>query len=388
MASLPVTSAESMGDSPSTTRYNRSALSNAEIMKLLNFPNDVDWRKTLLFVVDPGNGPYNIEDFVPELKEIIDLKDIIHFGVSVVTHVFTIGLKNEASVENLLNKGTINVKGKPCNIISIENRKIIATIHWLPPELSHELVTKHFINYGRIVKCEFVKCNVEGLEHILTNKRRIWIELKRDVNLESLLYFIKVKGMSGAVVIAGRPPLCYRCKNKGHLRRQCTTPKCKKCNKFGHNDDKCLGVTFASKLQNKTDWAEIMDDLDKECSGSIQNKGNSLTTAAGINELQIPLNKEVNEAEVSAAQNQTTTSIEKDETTNPPAVPYNNENSSPLLTAKRRKKTKFLPNINITRNTIAAKDQENDILTLQNKFDCLMETNEMETTLENDKLEE
>ncbi|XP_023221140.1 uncharacterized protein LOC111622912 [Centruroides sculpturatus] len=196
-------------------------LCDQDILRLLNFPNDTDWRNTLLLIVDPGNGPYDIEDFVPSLRSVIDLKDIVHFGASVVTHVYIIGMKTENSASALLNLREIQVKGRKCRIIPIENRKVIINIHWLTPVLSHDLVNRHFINYGRIVKCEFLKSAVPGLEHVLTNKRRVWLELKQGISIEELPYFIRVKGMTGSVVIADRPLLCYRCKQFGHIRRNC-----------------------------------------------------------------------------------------------------------------------------------------------------------------------
>ncbi|XP_067139558.1 uncharacterized protein [Centruroides vittatus] len=211
------------------------SLCDQDILRLLNFPNDTDWRNTLLLIVDPGNGPYDIQDFVPSLSSVIDLKDIVHFGASVVTHVYIMGMKTENSASALLNSREIQVKGRKCRIISIENRKVVINIHWLPPVLSHDLVNRHFINYGKILKCEFLKSSVPSLEHVLTNKRRIWLELKQGINTEDLPYFIRVKGMTGSVVIAGRPLLCYRCKQFGHIRRNCVAKKCETCKKFGHN---------------------------------------------------------------------------------------------------------------------------------------------------------
>ncbi|XP_023227707.1 uncharacterized protein LOC111628195 [Centruroides sculpturatus] len=129
-----------MIEAQSLSGESRRSVADSDILRILNFPNDTDWKNILLLIFEPGSGPYDLHDFVPAVNGVIDLKDIVHFGANVVTHVFTIGLKTESAVNSLLSLNEIRVKGKRCRIIPIENRKVVINVHWLPPVLSHDLV--------------------------------------------------------------------------------------------------------------------------------------------------------------------------------------------------------------------------------------------------------
>ena len=70
------------------------------------------------------------------------------------------------------------------------------------------------------------------------------------------------------VVIAGRSPLCFRCKKTGHFRSECFAPYCRKCGIYGHAFETCKRAnTYSSvvrggndKQQSSTAEASIDDD--------------------------------------------------------------------------------------------------------------------------------
>jgi hypothetical protein len=63
--------------------------------------------------------------------------------------------------------------------------------------------------------------------------------------------------------MCGMPPKCITCKQYGHVRKNC--PKFEKCNKFGHETEKCnlvnrLTGTAETDAQSNLNDDEITDD--------------------------------------------------------------------------------------------------------------------------------
>ena len=55
------------------------------------------------------------------------------------------------------------------------------------------------------------------------------------------------------VTIAGRQPLCLRCRQEGHYRRECSTPFCRHCSQYGHLSETCAAAgSYASALREVT----------------------------------------------------------------------------------------------------------------------------------------
>ena len=50
------------------------------------------------------------------------------------------------------------------------------------------------------------------------------------------------------VTVAGRKPLCLRCRRVGHIRRACTTPYCRRHGVYGHSTEECDGTVASYAL--------------------------------------------------------------------------------------------------------------------------------------------
>ncbi|KAH7964435.1 hypothetical protein HPB51_027326 [Rhipicephalus microplus] len=71
--------------------------------------------------------------------------------------------------------------------------------------------------------------------------------LNKGVSVEELPYLLKFYNGSVLVVEPGRAPVCLRCRRRGHIRRDCQTPRSTGCRAFGHVRDDCAR-TYASVI--------------------------------------------------------------------------------------------------------------------------------------------
>ena len=265
-------------------------MSLSYILKNLRIPSSFKWNKKVLLICDPSGGPYLHSDFIDPLKKIIDLKNIHQLGSQVYNYVFLLGFKDDESANSLLRHKEFRVKNSLCKVIRPMNKIIHATIHWLDADIQSDIIAKTFANYGKVLSIEHVKSRVPGLEHVLTNRRSLRLEIKDGLKLEDLPYSILVNGLRGLVTITGRSPLCYRCRTIGHIRSECKGIKCSSCKKF-HKEDECCNVnapTFAEIISPTvvTSWSDMMDQDNLEdvlnCSPTIDQLplqvNNSLTT--------------------------------------------------------------------------------------------------------------
>ncbi|KAI0232164.1 hypothetical protein LSAT2_017484, partial [Lamellibrachia satsuma] len=54
------------------------------------------------------------------------------------------------------------------------------------------------------------------------------------------------------VTVTGRRPLCLRCRQEGHFRRECFTPHCRHHGEYGHSTESCAAAgSYASALKER-----------------------------------------------------------------------------------------------------------------------------------------
>lgn len=90
-------------------------------------------------------------------------------------------------------------------------------VHWLPLWVSNEDVNRILAKYGEVRKVEHVTEN-----GIITGVRQAELSL-REGEQRDIPYISHMYGNKCLIVIPGRPPVCFKCEEVGHLRGECTT---------------------------------------------------------------------------------------------------------------------------------------------------------------------
>ena len=106
---------------------------------------------------------------------------------------------------------------------------------------------------GKVHAINFEKCSSKGFEGVRTGVRSVVMSgWKQDI-LHIILLLHENEKSELLVTIAGRQPLCLRCRQEGHYRRECSTTFCRRCSQYGHLSETCAAAgSYASALREVT----------------------------------------------------------------------------------------------------------------------------------------
>lgn len=91
------------------------------------------------------------------------------------------------------------------------------------------------------------------MENMGTLNREACLTLNDKATAEDLPHIIKVFVIQSFLPVPGRFPLCLKCKKGGDIRRQYPTPKCTRCNRFGHKSSECFSIYTTALRGNNED---------------------------------------------------------------------------------------------------------------------------------------
>lgn len=205
--------------------------------------------ETVYLHCDLEGRPYDAHDFVEEFKRLSIFGSLRGCVAIQRNHLWNVWFCNSASLERLLEAKELTVKGGRCLVLDVRSREVHVKIHWVPLEVRDRAVKKMLKHY-----C----CSVQGIERAALAseppEQPKWttvsakVTLKDGLTVEDVPHHFKFQvGTVSLVTIVGRLPLCLRCKEKGHLRKQCTAPRCAVCARVGHAGSSC---------PRKTTWSE------------------------------------------------------------------------------------------------------------------------------------
>ncbi|XP_064467822.1 uncharacterized protein LOC135378674 [Ornithodoros turicata] len=222
-------------------------------------------KNTVVLHGDITGRPYCKEDFKPPLKELIKGTEIAAFGVYQLNHIWLLTTHHEETKQKLLNAKECIVKGKRCLIIDCCQQEIVAKLHWLPYHVPDDSVRKAFEVFGQEIIVSREKWTDDYFHDVESTTRVLKMKLKEGVTVDIIPHQMRLCGKSVLVSIPGRLPLCLRCRELGHVRRQCRAPRCSKCRRYGHDDESCVR-SYASVTKEVREEADenLMDEADME----------------------------------------------------------------------------------------------------------------------------
>lgn len=206
---------------------------------------------TLFLHADLTGRPYKAPDFYAALKEVINFQDVVSLGQYQMSHVWMVTFATSLSFEKLKALGQIQVKGKKCLVLDSNKQEVRIRLLWLPWNMENFRVVEALQQFGTVHSVEREKWGWSGMEAVTSSNRIATVTLKEGWSSDNVPHLINVFGCQSLVLIAGRPPLCLRCKRVGHVRRGCRTSRCASCHRYGHVAEECA-PTYASALRGQT----------------------------------------------------------------------------------------------------------------------------------------
>lgn len=232
-------------------------------MLLPTLPSGKVTENSLFLHCDPAARPYGIQDIAAGLSAVIELKGIASLGGFQFNHVWMITFKTGEDMAPLASKCEITVKGKKCVVIDPNVQEKAIRVHWVPHHIPDALIAQQLGRFGKVKRVVREKWRIPGLEEAETNTRVVELAPRDAEALNAVPHQAKIDGVPILIAVPGRPPLCLRCKQLGHIRRQCRAPWCRKCRTFGHLEADCV-QTYASKTKQRAAQQTPDDYMDAE----------------------------------------------------------------------------------------------------------------------------
>ena len=212
--------------------------------------------RTLILSGDRAGTPYFREDFLNGLKLVLGdgISQIVSFGPLAKNTEWFLMVKSERARDNLLAAGVVKVKGGVFRVRSADSTQFRVRIHWAPPFIPNDVIINHLSQFGKVLSCVNEMSVSKGFENVATGVRTVVM----CGNKADLPHFFVVVDKSTKqtfqllVTVTGRPPICLRCNQVGHFRRECTTPYCRHHGEYGHKTEECSAVgSYAGVLRGK-----------------------------------------------------------------------------------------------------------------------------------------
>jgi len=159
-------------------------------------------------------------------------------------------LADDSAVSTIIRKSSVTFRGKMVRFEVLRRQPRRLRVKRVPSCIPHEYVAELLARYRiKVMNITFERDPDDG---IATNTRLALInaddwELVPDVLPWS---FDGLRG-SALLFLAGRPPCCHRCHDRGHQVKDCPVPYCRVCRRTGHvSSEECHNrrETYAERV--------------------------------------------------------------------------------------------------------------------------------------------
>ncbi|MES9885144.1 MAG: hypothetical protein ABW185_30250 [Sedimenticola sp.] len=97
---------------------------------------------------------------------------------------------------------------------------VVLRLHWLPDYYGNSYIENLFSQYGKLIDISR-ECNTYKGADIYNGVRKVVLEVD-ECGRKSIPHLLEFAcGQKVLVTMAGRPPLCLKCREVGHVRRSC-----------------------------------------------------------------------------------------------------------------------------------------------------------------------
>ena len=158
----------------------------------------------------------------------VAVTDILACGPVNEGRAWHVVFRTDVARDLLLVKDHVSFRGGQIKFLSLTSKVTKVRVHWVPLHFSHKPIVEMLSQYGRVSKWGWEFSVSKGTENVCTLVRTYVLELANNVSTEDLPFQERL--LFGdiftniLVTVPGRKPRCFRCKQSGHIRPECTTP--------------------------------------------------------------------------------------------------------------------------------------------------------------------
>jgi hypothetical protein len=208
--------------------------------------------RTVRVALPPGGRDYNRGSFAPQVAATCGLHNLEACGPMAAGHIWMLTFSSIDAKDRFVNAGDfITREGAQARVTAVKRQRYAIRLHWIPFHVPMKAVVRAFERFPEITVtgASYDKSVMDGLTHVMSLIRTLWIETESPHLVPHAINW-HFEGQSGQslVTMRNRAPVCLKCFEAGHMRKDCPSNlKCRICARPGHDDPKCeLRKSWAS----------------------------------------------------------------------------------------------------------------------------------------------
>lgn len=152
------------------------------------------------------------------LKTVVSPEDITAVFKCDIGGAWYATFTSEEIAEKVVNSDFSSLDTK-INVSRADKRTVQLKVLWLPIWIKVLAVEEYFEQYGKLLTCHRETENVEGVTFANGNIK-VALEMNEQ-DISSIPYRAVIGGKDCLLTVYGRPPMCLKCKQVGHIRKNC-----------------------------------------------------------------------------------------------------------------------------------------------------------------------
>jgi Zinc knuckle len=228
--------------------------------------------RTAKVVLPPGTKNTSRSTFIDRVGGVVGLHALEACGPSAAPNIWLLTFATREAKASFVAAGNFLTQDglqatveSGCRIAS----RFWIKLHWIPYQVTmvNALRQLEAIDGIKIIAANYDKVTgLEGLSHVRSLLRTVLIEAP-DANKVPYSLRWSQDGATGValVTVKGRPPLCLKCGQPGHVRKDCAADRCAVCGQWGHNEPLCQRKKgYASVAAGAPTVDEMADVIDED----------------------------------------------------------------------------------------------------------------------------
>lgn len=225
-------------------------------------------KRTVTITCPLEGKPYDRADFKNHVDLSVGIAHLEAMGPLSQGHMWQLTFDSEGVKDAFVAKGDFEVKpGHTASVTSDFKKRYYARVHWVQYAVPMQSVVNEFekINGMTVVSAKYALSSVDGMSHVRSLLRELVLETE---NVHDIPHVIKWEsGPSrgqALVTVKGRPGVCLKCFEPGHVRQKCTLQYCRACKTHTkqHTTDTCPGMTLAQRVSAAPNTPEVIPERD------------------------------------------------------------------------------------------------------------------------------
>jgi hypothetical protein len=211
-------------------------------------------------IVLPVQGrPYSRADFIKHINNTVGLPALEAIGPTHRSEVWEMTFSTTEAKSQFLAAGDFTLRdgAYKASVGGMRQKRHFIRILWYADCMPLSYVVNIVKSSGphRVLTARRNHAVNDGIRHARANECTIIVESDAiDKIPYTVEYTVNGEHRMSMLIVPGRPELCLRCRQTGHVRRDCTAPFCRVCRVAGHEPGpECTRRTWATRAARRPD---------------------------------------------------------------------------------------------------------------------------------------